>query len=89
MMYLTFYKDSGTTDHGFYLKMKTEVIHVVNEMEAVFLPYRGIFEIIVDQENPKAQYRKEPTENIDDNLLRSHILYLNTKLHEIASRIAC
>jgi 2-iminoacetate synthase ThiH len=84
MAALTFYKDPETTDQGFYLKMKSEVMQVLREMAPALGMYRGTFEFMVDRYNPGVQYYRDPKETIDEKLLQLHIITLRSRQFEIA-----
>jgi hypothetical protein len=84
MASLAFFKDPETTDHGFYLKMKSGLLQVAGQMDAALRKYHGTFEFTVDMYNPGVQYCRQPGEDIDETLLQSHILMLRSKQYEIA-----
>lgn len=84
MATLAFYKNMETTDQSFYIRMKSEVLQLVNQMDSALRNYKGTFEFTVDMYNPRVQYSRDACEKIDERQLQAHIMTLRSKQYEIA-----
>jgi hypothetical protein len=67
-------------DHEFFRGMHNEIVRAVNEPGKMFDHFRGTFEIKMDKLCPRAEYRKIPTEDVDEGLLKSYLFLLNYTL---------
>jgi hypothetical protein len=88
MASVKFNRSDDFNDESFYYHFRIEVIQLIQSLEDIFTNYfAGVFEITVDEEQPRAGYIKYPGEEIDETLLLTNLQFLDKKMVEIVERI--
>jgi hypothetical protein len=76
MAKLTFTGDTSSMQ-DFFHGLQEEVIRVVNDPARMFRSFKGTIHVKMDAMRPRAEYISDPSEELDEGVLKSHIFLLN------------